>query len=219
MPKQLQFSEDARRSLKRGMDTLASAVGTTLGPKGRNVALDQKWGAPNVVHDGVTVAKEIDLEDPFENMGAQLIKEAASKTNDDTGDGTTTATLLAQSLVNEGLKNIAAGANPMVVKKGIEKGLSAIVKELNDRAEGILQLGEGTIYPVLYRLEEKKLIAARWRLAENGRQRKYYRLISKGHKALATNRHQWQMLSAAMGKVLGSAEHLLPKPQVKGATI
>lgn len=95
----------------------------------------------------------------------------------------------------------------------------AIVKELNERAEGILQLGEGTIYPVLYRLEDKKLIAARWRLAENGRQRKYYRLISKGHKALATNRQQWQMLSAAMGKVLGSAQNLLPKPQVKGATI
>ena len=95
----------------------------------------------------------------------------------------------------------------------------AIVKELNGRAEGILQLGEGTIYPVLHRLQEKKLIAARWRLAENGRQRKYYRLISKGHKALATNRRQWQMLSAAMGKVLGSAENLLPKPQVKGATI
>jgi PadR family transcriptional regulator PadR len=95
----------------------------------------------------------------------------------------------------------------------------AIVKELNERAEGILQLGEGTIYPVLYRLEEKKLIASRWRSAENGRQRKYYRLISKGHKALATNRQQWQMLSAAMGKVLGSTKNLLPKPQVKGATI
>ena len=95
----------------------------------------------------------------------------------------------------------------------------AIVKELNDRAEGILHLGEGTIYPVLYRLEEKKLIASRWRQAENGRKRKYYRLISKGHKALATNRQQWQMLSAAMGKVLGSAENFIPQPQVKGATI
>lgn len=95
----------------------------------------------------------------------------------------------------------------------------AIVKELNERAEGILQLGEGTIYPVLHRLQEKKLLAARWRLAENGRQRKYYRLITKGHKALAANRRQWQMLSDVMGKVLGSAENLLPKPQVKGATI
>ena len=95
----------------------------------------------------------------------------------------------------------------------------AIVKELNERADGILHLGEGTIYPVLYRLEEKKLIASRWRLAENGRQRKYYRLVSKGHKALATNRQQWQMLSAAMGKVLGSAENLLPQPQVQGARI
>lgn len=130
MAKQLKFSEEARQALMRGINILSKAVVTTLGPKGRNVALDQKWGAPNVVHDGVTVAKEIDLEDPFENMGAQLIKEAATKTNDDTGDGTTTATLLAQSIVNEGLKNIAAGANPMIVKRGIEKGVAAIVKEI-----------------------------------------------------------------------------------------
>ncbi len=130
MAKQLKFAEDARQALMRGINILSKAVVTTLGPKGRNVALDQKWGAPNVVHDGVTVAKEIELEDPFENMGAQLIKEAASKTNDDTGDGTTTATLLAQSIVNEGLKNIAAGANPMIVKRGVEKGVNAIIKEI-----------------------------------------------------------------------------------------
>ncbi len=127
MPKQLQFAEEARSSLKRGMDILANAVGTTLGPKGRNVALDKKWGAPTVTHDGVTVAKEIELEDPYENMGAQLIKEAATKTNDVCGDGTTTATVLAQLIVTEGLKNVAAGANPMLLKRGIEKATAAVV--------------------------------------------------------------------------------------------
>jgi chaperonin GroEL len=120
MAKQLSFQEEARRHLKIGVDTLAEAVKTTLGPKGRNVALDKKWGAPTITHDGVTVAKEIELEDPYENMGAQLLKEAATKTNDVAGDGTTTATVLAQSIVNEGLKNVAAGANPMLLKRGIE---------------------------------------------------------------------------------------------------
>ncbi|MDQ7031041.1 MAG: chaperonin GroEL [Ardenticatenia bacterium] len=121
MAKQLVFSEDARRELKRGVDTLANAVKTTLGPKGRNVALDKKWGSPTVTHDGVTVAKEIELEEPFANMGAQMLKEAATKTNDVAGDGTTTATVLAQAIVNEGLKNVAAGANPMLLKRGIEQ--------------------------------------------------------------------------------------------------
>jgi chaperonin GroEL len=130
MAKQLKFSEDARQSLLKGIDVVAKAVVTTLGPKGRNVALDKKWGAPNVVHDGVTVAKEIDLEDPFENMGAQLVKEAASKTNDVAGDGTTTSTLLAQIMSREGMKNITAGANPMIVKKGMEKAATAAVAEL-----------------------------------------------------------------------------------------
>jgi len=120
MAKQIAFNEDARRALKRGVDILADAVKTTLGPKGRNVALDKKWGAPTVTHDGVTVAKEIELEDPFESMGAQLLKEAATKTNDVAGDGTTTATVLAQAIANEGLKNIAAGANAMLLKRGIE---------------------------------------------------------------------------------------------------
>jgi chaperonin GroEL len=120
MAKQLAFKDDARRRLKVGVDTLAEAVKTTLGPKGRNVALDKKWGAPTVTHDGVTVAKEIELEDPYENMGAQLLKEAATKTNDVAGDGTTTATVLAQAIVTEGLKNVAAGANPMLLKRGIE---------------------------------------------------------------------------------------------------
>ena len=132
MAKQLRFSEEARRSLKKGLDTLAEAVGTTLGPKGRNVALDKKWGAPTITHDGVTVAKEIELEDPFENMGAQLLKEAATKTNDVAGDGTTTATVLAQAIVHEGLKNVAAGANPMLLKHGIEAASQAVVKAIKD---------------------------------------------------------------------------------------
>lgn len=130
MAKQLKFSDDARQALMKGIDTVAHAVVTTLGPKGRNIALDKKWGAPNIVHDGVSVAKEIDLEEPFENMGAQLVKEAASKTNDDAGDGTTTATLLAQAMTASGMKNITAGANPMVVKRGIEKAVEVVVNEL-----------------------------------------------------------------------------------------
>lgn len=137
MAKQLKFSEEARQSLMKGIDLLTKAVVTTLGPKGRNVALDQKWGAPNVVHDGVTVAKEIELKDPFENMGAQIIKEAASKTNDTAGDGTTTATLLAQAIVREGLKNITAGANPMILKKGIEKAVEALVEEIRKMAKPV----------------------------------------------------------------------------------
>jgi chaperonin GroEL len=130
MAKQLSFGEDARRRLKVGTDSLAQAVKTTLGPKGRNVALDKKWGAPTVTHDGVTVAKEIELSDPFENMGAQLLKEAATKTNDVAGDGTTTATVLAQAIVNEGLKNVAAGANPMLLKRGIELAAGAVVDSI-----------------------------------------------------------------------------------------
>jgi chaperonin GroEL len=130
MAKQLLFSEEARQALMKGIDIVAKAVVTTLGPKGRNIALDKKWGAPNIVHDGVTVAKEIDLENPFENMGAQLVKEAAEKTNDAAGDGTTTATLLAQTMTSRGMKNIAAGANPMIIKKGIEKAVVAVTDEL-----------------------------------------------------------------------------------------
>ncbi len=132
MAKQLVFSEDARRSLKKGVDTLSEAVKTTLGPKGRNVALDKKFGAPTITHDGVTVAKDIELEEPFENMGAQLLKEAATRTNDVAGDGTTTATVLAQMIVTEGLKNVAAGANPMIVKRGIEKATKVVVQALRD---------------------------------------------------------------------------------------
>src|SRR5512139_174975 len=137
MAKQLVFSDEARRNLKVGVDTLAQAVKATLGPKGRNVALDKKWGAPTITHDGVTVAKEIELEKPFENMGAQLLKEAATKTNDVAGDGTTTATVLAQMIVTEGLKNVAAGANPMLIKNGIAKASEAVVKALREMAEEI----------------------------------------------------------------------------------
>ena len=135
--KQLVFSEDARRKLKRGIDTVATAVSTTLGPKGRNVAIDKKFGAPTVTHDGVTVAKEIELDDPFENMGAQLFKEAAVKTNDIAGDGTTTATVLAQHMVHEGLKNVAAGANPMLLKQGIEAGTQALANKIRGMAIAI----------------------------------------------------------------------------------
>jgi len=134
MPKQLVFREEARRGLKRGVDKLADAVVTTLGPKGRNVALDKKFGAPTITHDGVTVAKEIELEDAFENMGAQLLKEAATKTNDIAGDGTTTATLLAQTIVNEGLKNVAAGANPMLLKRGIEAATDKVAEAIRAMA-------------------------------------------------------------------------------------
>ena len=137
MAKQLKFNEEARRGLQRGVDILADAVATTLGPKGRNVALDKKYGAPTITHDGVTVAKEIELADPFENMGAQLLKEAATKTNDIAGDGTTTATVLAQIIVHEGLKLVAAGANPMLIKHGIDAGVEKIVAQLKDMAVSV----------------------------------------------------------------------------------
>src|SRR5512133_1460937 len=130
MAKQLLFKTEAQNALKRGVDMLARAVATTLGPKGRNVALDMRYGSPTVTHDGVTVAKEIELKDPFENMGAQLLKEAATKTNDVAGDGTTTATVLAQAIINEGLKNVAAGANPMLIKRGLEQATEAVLDEL-----------------------------------------------------------------------------------------
>jgi chaperonin GroEL len=135
--KQLAFSEDARRRLKAGVDILATAVATTLGPKGRNVGLDRKFGSPTITHDGVTVAKEIELADPFENMGAQLLKEAATKTNDIAGDGTTTSTVLAHAMVTDGLKNLAAGANPMMLKRGIEAAAKAIAEAITKQAIAI----------------------------------------------------------------------------------
>ncbi|RMG78013.1 MAG: chaperonin GroEL [Chloroflexi bacterium] len=137
MPKQLVFKEEARRRLQLGVDAVAEAVSTTLGPKGRNVALDKKFGAPTITHDGVTVAKEIELQDPYENMGAQLLKEAATKTNDIAGDGTTTATVLAQAIVREGLKNVAAGANPMLLKRGILAAAEKVAQNILEQATPI----------------------------------------------------------------------------------
>jgi len=128
--KELHFNTDARSALKRGVDQLAEAVKVTLGPKGRNVVIDKKFGAPTVTKDGVTVAKEIELADPLENMGAQMVKEVATKTSDNAGDGTTTATVLAQAIFREGLKNVTAGANPMAIKRGIDKAVSAVIEEL-----------------------------------------------------------------------------------------
>jgi len=135
--KEIRFNIEAREQLKKGVDQLANAVKVTLGPKGRNVILDKKYGAPVVTKDGVTVAKEIELEDAFENIGAQLVKEVASKTNDDAGDGTTTATVLAQSIVTVGLKNVTAGANPMDLKRGIDKAVEAVIKDLKKQTSTI----------------------------------------------------------------------------------
>jgi len=137
MAKEIKFDIEARESLKRGVDALANAVKVTLGPKGRNVILGKTYGAPHITKDGVSVAKEIELEDPFENMGAQLVKEVASKTNDDAGDGTTTATILAQSIIGVGLKNVTAGANPMDLKRGIDKAVAKIVAEIRSMAQEI----------------------------------------------------------------------------------
>jgi chaperonin GroEL len=135
--KMLKFDEDARRALERGVDRLADAVALTLGPKGRNVVLDKKWGAPTVTNDGVTIAKEVELEDPYENMGAQLTKEVATKTNDVAGDGTTTATVLARAMVRQGMKNVAAGANPMALKRGIEKAVEAAVEAIQKQSREV----------------------------------------------------------------------------------
>src|SRR5512139_1544078 len=137
MAKQIIFNEDVRHSIKRGIDTLVDAVKVTLGPKGHAVALDKKWGAPSVIDDGVTIAKEIELPDPFENMGAQLVKEAASKTNDACGDGTTTSTVLAQAIITGGFKNVAAGAEPMELKRGIEKSVATITNELKKMSKEV----------------------------------------------------------------------------------
>ena len=137
MAKQILFDEEARRALGRGVDALANAVKVTLGPKGRNVVLDKKYGAPTITNDGVTIARDIELEDPFENMGAQLVKEVATKTNDIAGDGTTTATLLAQAMIQEGMRNVVAGANPMIVKKGIESAVKTLVEEIKSKAQKV----------------------------------------------------------------------------------
>src|SRR6187401_587685 len=137
MPKTIAFNEDARRGLERGMNTLADAVKVTLGPRGRNVVLEKKWGAPTITNDGVSIAKEIELEDPYEKIGAELVKEVAKKTDDVAGDGTTTATVIAWSLVHEGLRNVAAGANPISLKKGIEAGVEAAVASIKELAKEV----------------------------------------------------------------------------------
>ena len=137
MAKEIKFDIKAREELKNGVDALADAVKVTLGPKGRNVIIEKKFGAPHITKDGVTVAREIELEDPFQNMGAQLVKEVASKTGDDAGDGTTTATVLAQAIINVGLKNVAAGANPMDLKRGIDKAVAAVVEGIKAQAEEV----------------------------------------------------------------------------------
>ena len=137
MPKLIAFNEEARRGLERGMNTLADAVKVTLGPKGRNVVLEKKWGAPTITNDGVSIAKEIELEDPYEKIGAELVKEVAKKTDDVAGDGTTTATVLAQAMVREGLRNVAAGANPMGLKRGIEKAVDAVSEQLLGMAKEV----------------------------------------------------------------------------------
>ena len=136
MAKLIAFDEEARRGLERGMNILADAVKVTLGPRGRNVVLEKKWGAPTITNDGVSIAKEIELEDPYEKIGAELVKEVAKKTDDVAGDGTTTATVLAQALVREGLRNVAAGANPMGLKRGIEKAVEAVSAQLLDGRQG-----------------------------------------------------------------------------------
>ena len=141
MTKQLLYGEDARRALERGVNTLADAVKVTLGPKGRYVVLDKRYGSPTITNDGVTIAREIDLEDVFENQGAQLVREVATKTNDIAGDGTTTATLLAQAIVREGLKNVAAGANPLAIKRGIERAVDAAVAEIKNLSTRDLRQG------------------------------------------------------------------------------
>src|SRR5881628_3716563 len=137
MPKIIAFEEEARRGLEAGLNALADAVKVTLGPKGRNVVLEKKWGAPTITKDGVSVAKEIELEDPYEKVGAELVKEVAKKTDDVAGDGTTTATVLAWAMVREGLKNVAAGANPMVLKSGIEKAVETAVESIKKNSKSV----------------------------------------------------------------------------------
>src|SRR6266516_5152255 len=135
--KMLEFNEEARRSLERGVNHLADAVKVTLGPRGRNVVIDKKWGAPTITNDGVTVAREVELEDRYENLGAQLAKEVATKTNEVAGDGTTTATVLARAMVHQGMRNVAAGANPMALKRGIERGVAAAIEHIGKQARDV----------------------------------------------------------------------------------
>src|SRR3990170_4960896 len=157
MPKIIAFDEQARRGLEAGINKLADAVRVTLGPKGRNVVLDKKWGAPTITNDGVTIAKEVELDDPWENLGAQLTKEVATKTNDVAGDGTTTATVLARAMVRQGMKNVAAGANPMALKRGIEQGVAAAVESIEKQSRDVegMQFDKGYISPYFVTDQER----------------------------------------------------------------
>ncbi len=146
MAKQIVYTDDARKYIKNGVDKLVNAVKVTLGPRGRHVLLEKKFGSPTITNDGVTIAKEIELEDPFENVGAQLVREVSSKTNDVAGDGTTTACVLAQAIINEGLRNIAAGANPVHIKSGIDKAVKAIVEEIKSMAKQVKTKEEKPFY-------------------------------------------------------------------------
>src|SRR3989344_7502452 len=170
MAKQLKFSDEARQSLMKGIDIVAKAVVTTLGPKGRNIALDKKWGAPNIVHDGVTVAKEIELKDPFENMGAQLVKEAAERTNDAAGDGTTTATLLAQQISAKGMKYVTAGTNPMIMKRGIDRAVEAVVAEIRRLAKPVTEADWEKVATISAQNEDigKKIAEALTKVGKDG---------------------------------------------------
>ena len=150
MAKMIEYGENARKKLQNGIDCLANTVKVTLGPKGRNVVLGKKYGAPLITNDGVTIAKEIELEDAFENMGAQLVREVATKTNDVAGDGTTTATVLAQAIVREGLKNLSAGANPMVMRKGMQKAVDAAVAAIKANSEAVKGRESITIPPAVW---------------------------------------------------------------------
>src|SRR3989475_5085269 len=157
--KLLLYDEEARKALERGVEKVASAVRVTLGPKGRNVVLEKKWGSPTITKDGVTVAKEIELEDPYENMGAQLVREVASKTSDVAGDGTTTATILAESIYREGLRNVTAGANPTSLQRGIMKGVDAIVEELKKLSKKVSDRTE---------IAQVATVSADWRKTNGG---------------------------------------------------
>ena len=179
--KQLIFSEEARKSLKAGIDKLTDTVKVTLGPRGRNVILDKKFGPPLVCSDGVTIAKEIELPDPFENMGAQLLKETASKTNDAAGDGTTTSVVLAQSIITEGFKNTAAGANPMAIKRGIEWAVNAVIGELKEMSRSVDSRDQIAQVAALSAHEGLHWPYNRRRNGEGGQGRRHYRRGIQGH--------------------------------------
>ena len=181
--KTLKFDEEARRALERGANIVANAVKVTLGPKGRNVVLDKKWGSPTITKDGVTVAKEIELDDPYENMGAQLVREVASKTNDVAGDGTTTATVLAQSIVNEGLRYVAAGGNPIKVRRGIELAVERVVEGLNARKIEDQRQGIGSASSDPHLRKRPGNWRADRRCARQGRQgRRHHRRGEQGYR-------------------------------------